>query len=339
MADALGVGLQAAGLFSEELRQWSAVANTGLGMLSLKYSRGDELEADELGLRYLYRTGYDPRPMPNVYNMLGQVSEAQGGGRVPTLWSTHPQPENREQKINELLGQIDDDFEGRPVGQDSYFEMIDGVVFGQNPRDGFFDNNVFNHPDLQLRVTFPPGWRTDNQHLAVFGISPQQDAMIQLSVSTASTASAGLAEFFEPDNVAAGAKWVDRIGGFPAASREFRSYTGSQTVSGLATFIEFDGRVFGIVGYASDQRWPQHEQTIQAAASSFTRLRDPQALDVQPQRLKIVTADRRTTIGELGAAHDSTVPPDTLALLNQMDENAMVEPGRSYKIVVGRPPN
>lgn len=66
------------------------------GFINLKYGRDDEMEADALGLRFMYGAGYDPRAMMRVMEILKQAS---GGGGQPEFMSTHPDPGNRIERI------------------------------------------------------------------------------------------------------------------------------------------------------------------------------------------------------------------------------------------------
>src|SRR5439155_13861321 len=77
-----GLGLGVASIFSTTLRQHSQEAQTGLGLLFLKFSRSDETQADELGVQYSTAAGYDSREMPATYSMLRRVSD-RGGQRLP----------------------------------------------------------------------------------------------------------------------------------------------------------------------------------------------------------------------------------------------------------------
>src|SRR6266550_1155940 len=81
----------------------AGLAGQALGVLFLKYSRDNESQADDLGLRYMRRGNYDPREMPHVFEMLTRVSQAQGGGRVPEWLATHPNPENRRGRIEQEI--------------------------------------------------------------------------------------------------------------------------------------------------------------------------------------------------------------------------------------------
>src|SRR5881275_2326244 len=134
------------------------------------------IASPELGLRYLWRAAYDPREMPHVFEMLTRVSQAQGGGRVPEWLATHPDPENRRGRIEQEVAALPQSFSGAAVNREEYLRRLDGLVFGNNPREGYFKENQFFHPDLRFRVTFPEGWTTNNGKQAVIAVSPQQDA-------------------------------------------------------------------------------------------------------------------------------------------------------------------
>lgn len=81
-------------------------------MVGMKYGRGQELESDDLGVRFMYEAGYDPRALIDVMRILEEAS--QGGQRQPEFFSTHPSPENRVQKIKEA---IDKYTQGRRLDQ------------------------------------------------------------------------------------------------------------------------------------------------------------------------------------------------------------------------------
>ena len=75
------------------------LARVVVSLISLKYSRGMESEADHFGLDYLVAAGYDPREMVNLLN----VFVAMEGSRPPEFLSTHPNPENRIGVVEELI--------------------------------------------------------------------------------------------------------------------------------------------------------------------------------------------------------------------------------------------
>ena len=70
-------------------------------LINMRFGRADELESDQLGVRFMSEAGYDPRSMVEVMRIL---AESGGGGRQPEFFSTHPNPENRVQRIEEAIG-------------------------------------------------------------------------------------------------------------------------------------------------------------------------------------------------------------------------------------------
>src|SRR5688500_13843591 len=70
-------------------------------MINMSYGREDELESDALGIRIMAETGYDPRAMIRVMEVLAKASG--GGSRQPEFFSTHPAPENRAERIKEAI--------------------------------------------------------------------------------------------------------------------------------------------------------------------------------------------------------------------------------------------
>ncbi|MHA7843572.1 MAG: M48 family metalloprotease [Winogradskyella sp.] len=77
----------------------SVAQQIGQGEL-LKNGRGDELESDELGVKFMIDAGYNPEEMIGVMEIL---KAAAGPNRVPEFQSTHPDPENRIEKIREAI--------------------------------------------------------------------------------------------------------------------------------------------------------------------------------------------------------------------------------------------
>ena len=129
-AQLLNVGLIVGMILRPQLQNFGGLAQAGLELLFLKYSRNDESQADELGLRYLTRAGYDPRPMTQVFRTLERVGTAEGEGRVPTWLSTHPDPGDRERRIAAAIAALPAGQAGSRVERDAYLQRIDGIVFG-----------------------------------------------------------------------------------------------------------------------------------------------------------------------------------------------------------------
>ena len=100
-AQLANLGLVAGMILSPELREYGDLAQTGLGVLFLKFSRDDERQADDLGFRYMNVAGYDPHEMVEMFRILDRVSAASGGGRLPDWLATHPNPGDRIDRLQQ----------------------------------------------------------------------------------------------------------------------------------------------------------------------------------------------------------------------------------------------
>ena len=331
----IGVGLAVGSIASSQVAKYAGMANQALSVLYLKYSRDDESQADELGLRYMRRANYDPREMPEVFVMLERLSESEGGGSLPEWLATHPSPGNRVEAITQQIAALPQDFSGTVVNRDAYLRRLDGQIFGVNPREGFFEGSRFFHPDMRFQLAFPEGWTTQNGKQAVIAVSPGQDAVVELAGAQEASADAAARAFLSQEGIKAGATSRASLNGLTTVSAPFGAETADGSLQGMVMFVELGGAVFGLIGYAPDARWPTYRSAVGSALGSFQSLTDPAALNVQPQHLEILTLDRRTTIDALARQRPSPASPATLALINQVDLQTSLESGRLVKWVVG----
>lgn len=331
------VGLVAGVILVPKFQDFAGLAQAGLGLMFLSFSRGDETQADELGLRYMYRAGYDPREMPKVFAMLDRVSQAAGGDRLPQWLSTHPNPDNRQQHIAQLIAQLPQDFSGRLIRRDEYLRHLDGMTFGPNPREGFFRDVLFLHPDLRFQIRFPEGWKTSNQKSAVLAQSPQKDGLMQLTVVGEATPDAAVRTFLTQQGITAGAIASHSVNGLPAASASFQATSQQATLAGQVTAIRYGDATYRLLAYGSEASWPSYQGPARASVQSFQRLTDPAALAVQPLKIAIVRVDRAMTLQQFEQRYPSQVDLDALARVNQVGPMAQLAAGQLVKRVVGGP--
>jgi predicted Zn-dependent protease len=273
--------------------------------------------------------------MPEVFRLLDRLSTTEGGSRLPTWLETHPSPANRVAAINRQIAALPQDFSGTSVNRDSYERLLDGIVFGLNPRQGFFTGSQFFHPDLRFRVTFPDGWTTNNGAQAVVAVSPQGDAVVELAQASEPSADAAARAFLSQQGLTSGSSArVSLTGGLPGITAPFAVATDDGTLRGRVLFVEYGGAVYGMVAYAPEARWPTYQGVAERAQLSFQRLTDPAALNVQPHHVDIVTLARSTTIGQMATERSSPVGAATLALINQVELQTLFASGRLVKWVI-----
>jgi predicted Zn-dependent protease len=137
----------------------------------LKYSREQEYEADDLGVSYLGRGGFDPLAASTMLKSLADETTldakvaGKGGQSLPEWASTHPDPASRvtraAQKANATVAS------GKARNRDAFLAAIDGMTYDDDPKQGVIDGTSFRHPDLQLAFTAPTGFAMANGTQAV----------------------------------------------------------------------------------------------------------------------------------------------------------------------------
>ena len=328
----LGVGM----IFSEAVREYGSLASAGLQLMNLSFSRGDETQSDELGLRYIGRLNYDPEAMIGVFEMLASVGGA-GEGRIPEWQLTHPYPENREANIRQEIAAQQIQPGGR-VARDAYLDRVDGLVYGANPREGFFRDTRFLHPDLAFELTFPAGWSTVNQRTLVAAVAPGERAVLVLEVvPEAGTPDAELREFLGQQGIAGGPVRDEASVGVDLVRATFTATTEEGTLAGEVAYARRGDVVYRLLGYATSADWRSHSSAVATSISSFRQLTDAAALAVQPWRIDIVTLPSATSLSTYLSRNPGPVEVDALARLNRVDPGEVLPAGTRIKRVVGDP--
>ena len=335
-AQLAGIGLGVGAVVVPEVRPFGDLLQTGVGLLFLKFGRDDERESDTLGVRYSLEAGYDPREMATFFQVLDRMGE-RSGSDVPGWLSTHPQPEDRELRILQMVETQAPANRELRVGDEDFKRRIEGLVFGENPREGFMDGSRFKHPDLRFQVDFPAGWNVQNTRQAVYSGSPQRDAAIQLTGSrveggTSPEEHAG--SFFRQNRLEYGTGERMRVGGLSAYRAPFRVSTAQGVLLGEAGFVIDGDMAYEILGYTYQQRYRQYRSTFLGVVDSFARLTDREALEVQPHRIVLYRVPGPMTAGDAflrsGADQESV---EDLTLLNNLRADSLVEAGTLLKIV------
>ncbi len=325
----MGVGMIAV----PELRRYGDLAQLGLGLLFLKFGRDDENEADTLGLRYAVRLGYDPAEGARAFRMLDQLSKQSEAGRVPGWLSTHPDPGDRYQRL--LASVREQGLDGGYVRREAYLERLDGMTFGENPREGFFRETAFYHPDLRFRIEMPQGFKGENTKQAVWAVSPDGDAVFQLTLAEGGSPDQAARDFFGSQEIQTRETDRTTVNGLPAVLGTFDALSGQTPVRGVAAFVHLDDRVYRLVGYTGRADFARYSRSFGTAIRSFGPLRERWALDVQPRRIDVVVPPRDMTLAEFMKQYPSTVPESTVAVINQLGRGDTIEGGRQVKRVTG----
>jgi predicted Zn-dependent protease len=331
----LGMGLGM--ILVPEIRPYGDLLGSGLQLLFLKYGRDAERQADELGFKYALNESYDVRQMDDVFATLQAIGEREGGSPLPAWASSHPDPGERIENAQERLQQVQVSPDQLRLGREEFLTQIDGLVWGTNPRQGFFDDqNRFLHPELAFQLSFPKDWKTQNTPQAVVAASPRQDAMVQLTMAKGAPVDAAR-QFLSQQGVQPGQALQESVNGLPAVVARFRGQTQQGVLDGVAGFIQHGDRTYQVMAVAPSSAYAPQERLFTQIIGSFAPVTDPEILNVQPRKVDVVKLPRATTLAEFARTAGSSADIETLALINQVEPQERLPAGTLVKHVVGKP--
>ena len=330
----LGVGT----IISPAFAQFAGLAGTGVQLLFLKFGRDDERQSDQLGVDYSTEIGYDAREMANFFGTLDRMHSNSEGGSLPGWLSTHPQPEERVGNVTRMAEerQQTQDASKLKINRDKYLQMIDGLVYGDDPRHGYVENNRFYHPDLKFQYPIPTGWKTVNTPSQVNMISQDQKAMMVLMASSGTDPVAAEKSFVEQFKVAVSSSSAKTVNSFPARVMLGSVAQQDGTVRIMAYFIKYGNLTYVFYGYTYENSYSKFAPVFQSSMDGFKKLTDQRKINVKSDRVRVKTVNRRATLRDvLKSFKVEDKRLEELALLNGLKLTDYV-PARSKVKVVGK---
>ncbi len=335
----LGLGLGLGSVFSPTFRQLSDLAEMGLGILLLKYSRDQERQSDQLGIEYMARAGYDPVQMSRFFEVFEGLEEDQSAA-IPSWLSSHPAPPDRVKATAAAAEKIKRESPGREfkLNADALFSHLEGMVYGENPREGFVDNGRFYHPDLRFQLEFPRGWKVQNTKSSVLFVEPGGNAALRLTIvppKAGQTPEAVGRDAARQQGVQLIEGASLSINGNAAYLGRYRVQSESGAVEVLAGFISYERNMYQLAGMAPAQVFSRFARPLESTIRDFRTLTDARILSVQPDRIRIYRAREGETLrGIAGSRTQGRVTVEDLALLNRVDPDRALGAGVPVKLIL-----
>ena len=329
------VGLIAGMVIAPELAQFGDIASQGLGLLFLKFGRDDERESDRLGVEYSTKIGYDADEMADFFLTL-QRKQEESGSAIPEFFSTHPNPENRYTTVQNLAAEWQKKLNATvlDVGRESYLRMIDGMIYGEDPKQGFVENQVFYHPVLKFQFPIPTNWSYLNSP-QVFQMAPKDGkAMMNLTLAPGNSLEDAARQTMQKYKLNPVQSANVKVNGLPALAVVADQQQEQGTIRTLTYFIQYDGRIYSLMGITSAQLFESYARLFTNTMESFKQLTDSAKLNKQPERINIVTVPQTTTLQQVLQPYAKDQKRlDELAILNGMQLQDKVERGTLIKVV------
>ena len=328
---------------SEEFRKFADVAQQGIGLLFLKFSRDNETESDKLGVDYSTKIGYDAHEMAGFFNTLKRLSG--GDGALPTFLSTHPDPGDRNRKVEQLATEAQKalDRSQLKVSRDNYLRMIDGIVYGDDPRQGYVENSTFYHPELKFQFGIPSGWKTINTPSQVQMAPDNGKALLVLGVENANSLQEARDKVIKDNGLQVIESSNIQVNNLPAIALlsdlvQENQQGGQQTapLRVLTYLIQYNNLIYKFHGLSTREDFNTYFSNFQTTMRSFKVLTDATKLNKKPTTIKIREAGKTATLQQ--HLQDVGMPASRyteLAVVNGMELSDTVEKGTLFKVLGG----
>ena len=312
-----------------------ALAKSKIALAS--FSRAQELEADGIGIAIAARAGYDSFGGARFLTAMGRNAELKSSGSGPDprsldFMSSHPATPERikNAQLNARHYTAPGAGERDRAG---YLAALDGVVYGEDPADGFVRGRGFIHPRLGFTFMAPEGFSLENTAQAVLGVRQGGSEAMRLDVvrvpaeqSLAAYLVSGWLDNVDPRTVA-----DVTINGFPAATATAR---GEQWSFRLYA-VRFGSDVYRFI-YAARDATPAIDRTFRESVETFRRLSLTEIETARPLRLKIITVRPGDAVEAIAHRYMAHLDHATarVRVLNGLGSADYLRAGESLKIVV-----
>ncbi|MGB3800278.1 MAG: M48 family metalloprotease, partial [Lewinella sp.] len=319
------IGLIGGMILSPELASQGQSLMQGMQLLFLKFGRDAESQSDELGVKYSTAIGYDAKEMAGFFSTLDRLSGGEEN-RAPTFLSTHPNPLNREARVQELAQEAQ---AGKAIAYDvernSYLRMIDGLLYGEDPDQGYVQAGAFYHPALRFNFTIPQNWKLINSPTMVQMVAPDQKAIMQMRLAEGTDPNAAAQSFVEQNKLQVTSSSDQAINGLPAVTilgdiSQQNEQGQTATLRTITSFISYGGNIYMMSGLSMAQDFNGYARAMEGSIRSFAELTDQSKLNRKPERVKIVEVTSPATLQQ--TLTKAGVPQDRLeefAILNGLE--------------------
>lgn len=330
------IGLLAGVIFSPSFGRFAETASQGLQLLLLKNSRDAEREADQLGVEYSTKAGYDATEMAAFFNTLKRQGE-QTGQELPNLLATHPDPGERNQTVAQLAADWKQKtgLTSPKVNRDGYLRMLEGLVYGEDPREGFLEAGVFYHPVLRFQFPVPQGWMYQNTPQMV-QMAPQDGrALLMLTLAGGSNLQEAANTAIQQYQLQVIGSRETTVNGLPALAVEAQQQQQQGgVIRTLSYFIQHNNNIYHLLGVTMAADYNSYANFFLNTMQNFRNLTDAAKINKKPERVRIRTVNTASTLEQVLRNFDTPQARlNELAILNGMNLTDQVPKGTLIKTI------
>jgi predicted Zn-dependent protease len=337
------VGLIGSMILVPQVAEFAEPLSEGLGLLFLKFGRDAERQSDELGVEYSSKIGYDAKEMAGFFNTLERQSSGSESEELPDFLSTHPNPGDRNMAVSKLsdewkkkLNLIDP-----KVSRESYLKKIEGLIYGEDPKQGFLENDVFYHPVLKFQLNTPKGWNYQNKPQELEFAPKDGKAIIIMTLIPGKSLEEAVSNVVEKNNLQVLESNQITVNGLNALSiladvkvEQQKQQQQAPTVRTLSYLIQYNDNIYHILGASSVTDFNSYSENFLQTMKNFKELKDASKLNKQPERIRIKPVKQSGTLKQaLNSYNMPEKKQEEISLLNGMLLTDKVLAGSLIKIL------
>jgi predicted Zn-dependent protease len=322
-------------------RAISQVANLGAAAYVQGYSRDQEFEADQLGIRYLVRAGYASGAMADFLSTLGadsalaaKIAGDEDRPAETSLFASHPRTVDRVARAAETA-RLTRSGTMRLAG-DEFLLALDQTLFGDDPEQGLRRGREFLHPQLGFRFKAPPGFALHNSSKAVIARHANGAVVIFSGDKLGRNLSMGryLSDVWL-DGVGLGDIDSITINGMTAATGSARARTRQGPRDLRAVALRFSGdTIYRFLILTPPEVTEQMSEGLRRMTYSFRPLTSREIENARPQRIRVHRVEPGETVASLAAEMPfETHREERLRVLNGLTPDEVLRPGRLIKLI------
>jgi predicted Zn-dependent protease len=335
-AMAAQLGLTAGAILAPEFAQYADLAQTGVGLLFLKFGRDAESQSDKLGVEYSTKINYDAQEMAGFFQTLDRLQGQSGGEEVPDFLSTHPNPADREENVAKLADEWKRKVKSSSlkVNRDSYLKMIDGIVYGEDPKQGFVEQNVFYHPVLKFQFDIPQQWAVQNTPEQVQMADKDNKAMMILTLAPGGSLEAAAEGILKNYQLTLVESRKGNVNGQSFIAMVADQASEEQSLRTLIYVIQNGKNNFAMIGVTLMPLFDNYASIFKSSMESFRTLTDQEKINKKPERIRIKAVQQDGTLAQaLKYYGTSDKRMEEVSILNGMSTTDKVDKGTLIKII------
>ncbi len=343
-----GLGTVLAGVVTGDSALMDSLGQ-GAQVYLMSYSRNQEYQSDELGVRYSSRAGYDPYAAADMLSSLDAEHKLQlilanraNEPEQSDFFSTHPNTQDRVARARTAAANTQISPNSRDRNQDLYFSMIDGMRYGDDPKQGIINGREFVHPVMKLKFTVPQNYLLQNTSDAVVARGTGSAEGSSVIFSGASMKDKTITQYgqevwaaYKIENAMEGVQ-TTQVNGMDAMTGYTTMALNNQNYIVRLMAIHHSGdNAYHFLMLTPQSKYQSLSEGLQRMSYSFNQISQAEADQVKGRKIKIVTVQNGDTIESIArymAFDDFKV--ERFTALNGLSDGQQLRAGQRLKLIV-----